>query len=248
MESSSTVSSSGLCVCPHSEPFHFQWGGCRGSGTLGSVRSSAQGSVSQSLPTWAVTCGPWKRPWPTCGSRHPSLPPTNLPRSPQLARVGDPVSQTRTLRSGAALPPATPPGPPPLILLSGGLRHSDPGDAVGGLALMIPSLSAWSLCTSSPVPVTILGLSRWPDLQSRNGLGGVLACHGECWGRGGGGGRGWVAGWMEVETPASLWEAREPLGSPFWCRLGLFPHPGAPEVGLSMPGRASRSCTDSGGC
>ena len=138
MESSSTVSSSGLCVCPHSEPFHFQWGGCRGSGTLGSVRSSAQGSVSQSLPTWAVTCGPWKRPWPTCGSRHPSLPPTNLPRSPQLARVGDPVSQTRTLRSGAALPPATPPGPPPLILLSGGLRHSDPGDAVGGARLDDP--------------------------------------------------------------------------------------------------------------
>lgn len=68
------------------------------------------------------------------------------------------------------------------------------------------------MCTSSPVPVTILGLSRWPDFQSRNGLGGVLACHGECWGRRGGSGRGWVAGWMEVETPASLWEAREPLG------------------------------------
>lgn len=196
MESSSTVSSSGLCVSPHSEPFH--------------VKSSAQGSVGQSLPTWAVACGPWKRPWPTCGSRHPPLPPTNLPRSPQLARVGDPVSQTRTLRFGAALPLATPPGPPPLILLSGGLRHSDPGGAGWGLALMIPSPSAClELVHQQPCSCHHPG-SQQVAFQSRNGLGGVLACHAECWGRGRGGSRGWVAGWMEVETPASLWEAREP--------------------------------------
>ena len=56
---------------------------------------------------------------------------------------------------------------------------------------MIPSLSVClELGYQHPVPVTVLGLSRWPDFQSRNGLGGVLTCHGECWGRGGGGGRG----------------------------------------------------------